>query len=118
MNKENPVKQRTYRWLAFFFLILTVASTAFRQQVETLHIFYALAPIVFLLFFITCSLPILKPALTVEQFTLSNVCCGLGGFVYQLDIYWSKLELIGASFLAISVAVIINSIVFLKIDRL
>ncbi|AEP31062.1 hypothetical protein GNIT_2965 [Glaciecola nitratireducens FR1064] len=42
----------------------------------------------------------------------------MGGFVYLIEIYWSNAELIIASFITISLVLSINSIVFLKIDRL
>jgi|GEM_PF-2685890 len=118
MDKECPLKQRTYRWLAFVFLTLTLASTAFRHSIETPHIFNTLAPIVFLLLFITCTIPVLKPSLPARQFALSNIFCGLGGFVYLIEVYWSNTELIIGSFITISLVLTINCIVFLKIDRL
>ena len=118
MNKECFLKQRTYRWVAFVFLILTLVSAAFRNSIEVPHVFNTIAPIVFLLLFITCTIPVLKPSLPVRQFALSNIFCGLGGLVYLIEIYWSNTELIIASFIAISLALTINSIVFLKLERL
>lgn len=117
MNKECFLKQRTYSWLAFIFLTLTLASTAFRHSVETPHIFNIIAPIVFLLLFITCTIPVVKPSLPAKQFALSNIFCGLGGFVYLIEVYWSNTELIIGSFITISLVLTINSIVFLKIEQ-
>jgi hypothetical protein len=118
MNKECFLKQKTYAWLAFVFLTLTLAATAFRHSVETPYIFNTIAPIVFLLLFITCTTPVVKPSLPAKKFALSNIFCGLGGFVYLMEIYWSNAELIIGSFITISLVLSINSIVFLKIDRL
>jgi hypothetical protein len=118
MNKECFSIQRIYSWLAFVFLTLTLVLTAFRQSVETLYIFNTLAPIVCLLLFITCTIPVVKPSLPAKQFALSNIFCGLGGFVYLIEIYWSNTALIIGSFITISLVLTINSIVFLKIERL
>lgn len=118
MNKECFLKQRTYAWLAFFFLTLALASTAFRHSVETSHIFSTVASIVFLLLFITCTIPVVKPSLPAKRFALSNIFCGVGGCVYLIEIYWSNTQLIIGSFITISIALTINSIVFLKIGRL
>ena len=118
MNKECFLKQRTYSWLGFVFLTLTLAATAFRHSVETPYFFNTIAPIVFLLLFITCAIPAIKPSLPAKKFALSNIFCGLGGFVYLIEVYWSNAELIIASFITISLVLSINSIVFLKIDRL
>jgi hypothetical protein len=118
MNKECSLKQKTYAWLAFVFLTLTLAATAFRHSVETPYIFNTIAPIVFLLLFITSTIPVVKPSLPAKKFALSNIFCGLGGFVYLMEIYWSNAELIIGSFITISLVLSINSIVFLKIDRL
>lgn len=118
MNQECFLKQKTYRWLAFGFLTLTLASTAFRHSVETTHIFYTIAPILFLLLFITCTIPAVKPSLPANKFVLSNIFCGLGGFVYLIEIYWSNTELIIGSFITIGLVLTINCLVFLKIDLL
>lgn len=118
MNKECFLKQRTYRWLAFVFLTLTLVSTAFRHSVETPHIFNTLGPIIFLLLFLTCTIPVVKPSLPPKKFAISNLFCGLGGFAYLIEVYWSNTELIIGSFITISLVLTINSILFLKIDRL